>query len=63
MIENNDITPNNDVDDLDEMFHNADDEITCKCKSQKFLQMMKDYESKVACCSHIVTNEGLQRFV
>jgi uncharacterized protein YacL (UPF0231 family) len=47
MVEDNDMAVDNDIDDLDEMFHNVNDEFTSKGQSQKFLQMMKDYETLV----------------
>jgi ABC-type polysaccharide/polyol phosphate transport system ATPase subunit len=36
-----------DVDELDEMFHCVDDEFISKGRSQKFSQMMKDYETSL----------------
>jgi hypothetical protein len=45
IVEDNDMTTNNSVDDLDEMLHNVGSEFRSKCQSRKFKQMMKDYET------------------
>jgi hypothetical protein len=34
MVEDNDMAPDNNVDDLDEMFRDVDDEFACKCESK-----------------------------
>jgi hypothetical protein len=46
-VEDNVIAVSNDVDDLDEIFHNVDDEFTCKGQSQKFSLRMKDSDTLV----------------
>jgi hypothetical protein len=47
IVEDNYVTSDNDVDDLDEIFRNVHSEFSSKGKDQKFSEMMKDYETPV----------------
>jgi hypothetical protein len=43
--EDTDVEGDDDVDDLDEMLRNVESEFSGKCQNDKFLQIMKDYET------------------